>query len=137
FRVLHQVVELSLRSARLRLLGVRHTEPARAEALAQFPVTLANREHSAVGMMHQRLATFPAAQHGQEALAVLASVGGYFRANHISAGRHQVVQADQLIADGAGLDLPGPANQQRNAMAGLPDIRLLPAPAVARAVAEF
>src|SRR5690554_4920079 len=90
-------------------------------------------------MMHrrfvQRLAQFIAPQRREDRDTVGRPALGYLAAGHIRAGRHQVDQTDGLIADRAGLDDSRPARQQRLAMAALPDVRLLPAPWAAGAVA--
>ena len=59
---------------------------------------------------------------------------GQLRAEDVRASGEKVGEADELIADRAGLDTAGPADDERNAMPAVKNIRLGSAEVVARVV---
>ena len=128
-----EVIELEHRQFFLRGLGLaRGTPAAGAAAEQQFPSALADGEVAAAGVMDhdlmQRLLHFFSAQHGQQAYAVLGGIGGQFSAKNAGAGGHDVGESDGLATLRAGLDLPGPAHDERHAMPSLEGVGFPAAP---------
>src|SRR5438093_1030614 len=88
-------------------------------------------------MMHDGLAKrvfVPSLQCRKEADAVFGGIVGQLRIEDVRAGGEQIGEADELIAGSAGLDTAGPADDERNAMPALKNIRLGSAEMVARVV---
>src|SRR5437762_12923455 len=89
--------------------------------------------------MHDRFAdwlSFFSNESGQQSMAVFGGIVCKRDTGDPGGSSHEVGQAAQLIADGAGLDLAGPARDERNAMACVPDVRLLTAPVRIGAMSE-
>src|SRR2546429_3406627 len=130
-RIFADVIQLAFRTARSRLHLRRRAEPAGAQPQFQFPLTLADREHSERGVMHDRLADWLSLFSKKGRKQVIAVFGGIIRkrdAGDLGGCSHKISQTPKLITYRAGLDLAGPTGDERNAMARVPDVGLLTAP---------
>src|SRR5437667_3422455 len=88
-------------------------------------------------MMHDRLAErafIRTPQRGEKAHAIFGGIVRKLRAEDVRAGGEKVGQADQLLAGGAGFDMAGPADDERNAMPAVKNIRLCSTEVVAGVV---
>src|SRR5947207_2499033 len=88
-------------------------------------------------MVHDRLAArfvVASLQRRKQAHAVFGGIVGQLRTEDVRARGEKVGQADELIAGGAILDMAGPADDERNAMPAVKNIRLGSAEVVARIV---
>src|SRR5258705_435312 len=88
-------------------------------------------------MMHDRLAEqsfVPTLQRGVKAHAVFGGIVGQFCTEDVRAGCEQVGEADQLAAGEPSFDAAGPADDERNAMPAVKNIRLRAAEVAARVV---
>src|SRR5881397_3893209 len=88
-------------------------------------------------MVHDHLAkrSFVASlQRGKQTHAVFGGVVGQLRSEDVRARGEKVGQADDLIAGAAGFDMAGPADDERDAMAAVKNIRFGSAEVVARIV---
>ena len=88
-------------------------------------------------MVHDGLAKrafVPSLHCRKEADAVFGGIVGQLRAEDVRASGEKVGEADELIADRAGLDTAGPADDERNAMPAVKNIRLGSAEVVVRVV---
>ena len=93
----------------------------------EFPRPLADGQIAVRRLMDGRLADRAlrgSQQVGQDADAVLGGVVGQLGADDFGAGGQQVVETDRVVADAAGLDLAGPAGEERLAVAAFVDARL-------------
>src|SRR5881396_3691194 len=78
-------------------------------------------------MMHNRLAQrsfVPSLERGVETHAVFGGIVGQVRTEDLRAGGEQIGEADQLVACGASFDVAGPADDERNAMPAVKNVRL-------------
>ena len=138
-RVLEDVVQLALGTARLGRDRHRLAESARAQAQLQFPLALPDGEHAFRRMMHDRLANrlpLLALQSGKKVETVFSGVFGKLHTGDLRGCRHQIREAAQLIADCARRNLPRPARDKRNAVSGIPDVGLLALPVGVGAMRE-
>src|ERR1022692_3625626 len=81
--------------------------------------------------MHNRLSNrllLLTEQGRQKVVAILCSGVGKLYLSDRGGCSHEVGQASELIANRARRNLPRPARDERNAMAGVPDIGLLATP---------
>src|SRR5438445_5954752 len=88
-------------------------------------------------MMHHRLAQraiVASLQSRENADAVLGGIVGQLRTENINARGEKVGQANELMAGGARFDMSGPADDERNAMAAVENVRFVPAEMVTRVV---
>ena len=139
--VRRQVVKLAGRLAGLRVDVSRPRESARAESESQLPIARANGKHPRPGMVDDGVADRPLERleriAGSRLKLSSAAFAGKRDAGRRRAGRHQVDQAAQLVACRPGADFARPADEKRNPMPPLKNVRLLPAVVEIRAVAEL
>lgn len=85
----------------------------------QLPITIADREYTAAGMVHQVLAYRPrCVQQGwQKVDGVLRGISRQFMTNDRRDRRHDIVDPYQLMIDRATVDCSQPANKKGYAMA--------------------
>src|SRR5439155_19051541 len=85
-------------------------------------------------MVHDGLAErsfVPTLQRREKAHAVFSGMVGQLRTEDVRARGEKVGQADELVRGGAGFDMAGPANNERNAMPAVKYVRLGSAEVVA------
>ena len=84
-----------------------------------------------------RLAALLTQDRRKDIVTVLARVIRQLGADHRRTRCHQVGQADELIRLTPGLDVSGPAGEERDAMAAIPDVPLVPAEMVRAEMLEL
>src|SRR6202030_3241832 len=87
--------------------------------------------------MHDRFADWLSlfSKKGREQIVTIFSgIVGERDVGDLGCHSHKVCQTAKLLADRTGLDLTGPARDERNAMTCIPDVGLLTAPVCIRAM---
>lgn len=113
---------------RVRFQIIKTASPLLGLDVDELPSSLAERQIFVPGLKDESFVKRPALGLSEESREDTPTVFGGIvregRTDEIGEGREQVAQADEVAGNRSRFDLPGPADDERDPMAALPDVAL-------------